>query len=192
MTFMMQLIFTGLAVVGGFALNALAESSVRTYGEARGVLSDHQDMLARMLRYSTTVIAVIALAALAGVLLAAWLLPFPLVYVPFMGLVLFRIFYAKSGGAAPLLITWLMIALLVIPLVTMLSSQVANIAALGIVGGAAVTIALVWVTYLFFPDPPELSAAAAEAEAPAPPPLPRPPSRRSVPESPPCPRFPRP
>lgn len=75
MTFMMQLIFTALAVVAGFALNALAEGSVRTYGEARGVDPAHQDMLARMLRYSTIVISVIALILIWGVNFASiWVL----------------------------------------------------------------------------------------------------------------------
>ncbi len=75
MTFLMQLIFTALAVVGGFALNALAAGSVKTYGEARGVLSTHQDMLGRMLSYCTTVLTVIALILIWGVNFASiWVL----------------------------------------------------------------------------------------------------------------------
>lgn len=67
MTFLMQLIFTALAVVGGFALKALAASSIKTYGEARGVDTAHQDMLARMLSYCATVLAVVALILIWGV-----------------------------------------------------------------------------------------------------------------------------
>jgi hypothetical protein len=98
-------------------------------------------------------VAVVAVAVMAGVLLSRWLLPFPLVYVPFIGLALFRLFHAKTGGTSPLLIMWLLIALLVIPLVTMLSPDVAGIVAQAIVVGAAATVALVWFTYLLFPDP---------------------------------------
>ncbi|MCK4910827.1 MAG: mechanosensitive ion channel [Thermodesulfovibrionales bacterium] len=88
MTFLMQLVFTALAVVGGFALNALAESSVRTYGEARGVDTAHQDMLARMLRYSATVLAVIALVLIWGVNIASiWVLGTGL--LGFLGVALF-------------------------------------------------------------------------------------------------------
>ncbi len=88
MTFLMQLIFTVLAVAGGFALNALAESSVRTYGEARGVDPAHQDMLARMLRYATTALAVIALILIWGVNFASiWVLGTGI--LGFLGLALF-------------------------------------------------------------------------------------------------------
>lgn len=71
----MQLIFSALAVVASFALNALAANSVKTYGEASGVDSAHQDMLARVLSYFTTVLAVIALILIWGVNFASiWVL----------------------------------------------------------------------------------------------------------------------
>ena len=88
MTFLMQLIFTALAVVGGFALNALAAGSVKTYGEARGVDPAHQDTLARMLSYCTTVLAVIALILIWGVNFASiWVLGTGL--LGFLGVALF-------------------------------------------------------------------------------------------------------
>ena len=126
------------------------------------------------LKRGLSFVAVVAGAVLFGTLLAAWLLPFPLVFVPLVTLVLFRIFYAKASGSSPLLVMWLMIAVLVIPLVTMLSPGMAVVVAFGLVGGAAATILMVWITYLFFPDPPGVSEVAAEAAAPPAPELPSP------------------
>jgi len=126
------------------------------------------------LKQGTTFVAIIAIAVLAAVLLARWLLAFPFVYVPFVGLVLFRIFYAKAGGESPLLIMWLLIALVVIPLVALLSPDIAIFVALGIPIGAAATVALIWLFYFIFPDPEDVTAAALAASAPAPPPAPAP------------------
>jgi len=111
-------------------------------------------------------IAAVAGAVAVGALIAAWLLPYPLVFVPFATLLLFRIFHAKTGGRSPVLTMWLMIAVLVIPLVTMLSPEVAVVVGFGLVWGAAVTVAVVWITYLFFPDPTGVSEAAVAAAAP--------------------------
>jgi uncharacterized membrane protein YccC len=66
-------------------------------------------------------VAAIAIACAAGLLLSRYVLPYTLVFIPFTGLVLARVFYAKTGGASPLLITWLLIAILVIPLMAMQS-----------------------------------------------------------------------
>jgi len=111
-------------------------------------------------------IGVILLAIVAGLMLAKWLLPFPLVYVPFVGLVLFRIFYAKASGKSPLLITWLVIAVLVIPLVAMLSPGVAHLAARSIAIGVIISVLLVWLVYFFLPDPPGVAAVVLAASKP--------------------------
>ncbi|UCH84426.1 MAG: DUF2955 domain-containing protein, partial [Candidatus Latescibacterota bacterium] len=111
-------------------------------------------------------VAVIAVACMAGSLLGRHLLPYPLVFIPFTGLVLLHLFYAKSGGASPLLITWLMIAVLLIPLVAMQSSALVVGVAGGLILGAAMTVIMVWLAYGIFPDPVGLSAQSA-APAPA-------------------------
>lgn len=118
------------------------------------------------IREGLAFVAVISVASLAGLLLSRWLLPYPFVFIPFVSLVLFRLFYAKTSGRSPLLIMWLMIALLVIPLVALLSPDIAIFVALGIPTGAAATIVLVWIAYLFFPDPEVLRPAAATAATP--------------------------
>ncbi len=95
-------------------------------------------------------------ACVVGLLMTHYVMPFPLVFLPLIGLILFRLFHAKTGGASPLLITWLLIALLALPLVGMLAQQVAIFVALGIIAGAAVTVVLVWLIWAAIPAPPPL------------------------------------
>jgi len=108
----------------------------------------------------TVFVSTVALACLAGLILVEYLLPFPLVFLPFVGLLLFRLYYAKANGASPLMATWLLIALLVLPLVGMQQPEVAFFVAGGLVSGAAVTVILVWLTWAMFPGPPTASVAA--------------------------------
>ncbi len=116
------------------------------------------------LRQGAGFVAVVAAASLAGLFLARWLLPFPLVFVPVVGLFLFRLFHAKTGGTSPLLIMWLLIAVLVIPLVALLSPGIASQVTILIPMCAAAAILYVWTTYLFFPDPPGVVVAPPPAK----------------------------
>jgi len=108
-------------------------------------------------------VAVIAVACLVGLKLGQYLISYPLVYIPFTGLLLLRIFYMMASGRSPLLTMWLLIAMLVIPLITITSPAIANMVALGILTGAAVTIIVVWLTYGLLPDPPGAHASDAPA-----------------------------
>jgi len=101
-----------------------------------------------------TFVTIIAVACVAGLLLSRYLIPYPLVFLPFAGLLLFHLFYAKERGAPPLLITWLMISLLLIPLIALQVQGVATLVAVSMVTTAAMTVLLVWLSYGLFPDPP--------------------------------------
>jgi len=105
-----------------------------------------------------------------GLLMTHYFMSFPLVFLPLLGLALFRLFYAKSGGASPLLITWLLIALLALPLVGMQSQQLAIFVALGIIKGAVVTVVLVWLIWAAIPAPPPLPVEPGAPQPAAPPP----------------------
>jgi len=98
-------------------------------------------------------VAIIAVSCLAGLKLGQYLIAYPLVYIPFTGLILFRLFYVKASGKAPLLMTWLLIALLVIPLIIIASPAIANLVAAGILIGAIATICLIWLVHGLLPDP---------------------------------------
>jgi len=117
-------------------------------------------------------VAMIAAACLAGLLLSHYTLGHPFVFLPAAGLVLLRLFYAKTGGTSPLLVTWFLIALLVVPMVAMQSAELASFIARNIVFGAFVTILVVWLSYALLPDPDSLGVELMDEAADAPPPPP--------------------
>jgi hypothetical protein len=117
------------------------------------------------LKQGVNFVAVIAVACFAGLKLGQYLISYPVVYIPFTGLLLLRIFYMMASGRSPLLTMWLLIAMLVIPLITITSPAIANMVALGILTGAAVTVCVVWLTYGLLPDPPGSHAVAGATAA---------------------------
>jgi hypothetical protein len=123
------------------------------------------------LKAGISFVLVVALACLAGLFLSEFVLPFPFVFLPFIGLCLFRLFYAKANGVSPLVVLWMLIALLVLPLVGMQVKAVAFLVAGGLMTGATVTVLLVWLTWAMFP---ESEAPTVAAESPAKPATPAP------------------
>jgi hypothetical protein len=115
-------------------------------------------------------VATIAMACVIGLLVGTFLLSYPVVYIPFAGLLLLRIFYMMVSGRSPLLTMWLLIAVLVIPLIMITSPAIAGQVAAGIFIGAAVTVGVVWLAYGLLPDPPGTAVAAAPVAAPELPP----------------------
>jgi hypothetical protein len=105
------------------------------------------------LRAGAVFVAIIAVSCLAGLMLGKYLISYPLVYIPFTSLILLRLFYVKASGKFPLLLTWLLIALLVIPMIIMSSPAIASLVAAGILVGAIATICLIWLVYGLLPDP---------------------------------------
>jgi len=98
-------------------------------------------------------VAVVTVSCLAGLLLTRYFLPYPLVFIIFTSYLLFRLFYAKLGGVSPLLITFMLISILVIPILSMMFPGLAILVAAGIGMGAVVTIGVVWLAHALFPDP---------------------------------------
>jgi len=114
-------------------------------------------------------VAMIAAASLAGILLTSLVAHYPLVYVPFIGLLLFRLFYALGSGRSPLLIVWLLIAILMIPLMSLDSQALPSLIARGLVTGAAATMIVVWLAYTLFPDRSPAVAPSSKPAKPLPP-----------------------
>jgi len=117
-------------------------------------------------------VANIGVACIVGFMLGKYLISYPLVYIPFTGFVLLRLFYMKASGRSPMLTMWLLIALLVIPLITITSPAIANMVAAGILIGAVATVCVVWLTHGLLPDPPGVHSGNAPAAASAKPVLP--------------------
>jgi hypothetical protein len=108
-------------------------------------------------------IAIVAASCLSGLLLGRYLISYPLVYIPFTALVLLRLFYLKAAGKAPAVMTMLLISLLVIPLIVMSSPQVAQMAAVGVLLAAVVTIGVVWLVHGLIPESGHRQPAAVAA-----------------------------
>jgi len=110
-------------------------------------------------------VGVIAVSCVAGLYTIKYFLAIPVVFLLVFWIILLRLYYMKGGGASPFLITWLLIALLVLPLVASQSPELAKFIAVGIIEGAAVTLFVVWIAYALIPDPPAMTGARVEAPA---------------------------
>ena len=104
------------------------------------------------LKMGFSFVLAIAIASWVGLLVGRILLPYPFVFIPFVGLMLLHLYYAKGGPLPPLLILWLLIALLLIPLMMMQSHALANMVAYNLVIGGAATVIVVWISYAVIPD----------------------------------------
>lgn len=119
------------------------------------------------LRKGAGFVAVIAVSCIAGLWVSKYLLSFPLIFFPAFGLLLLWLFYAQTGSAAPFLVLWLLIALLVLPMLSVQSPALARFVVAGIIVGAAATLLVVWVAHLLIPEPPPAVADAPVAASPS-------------------------
>ncbi len=113
------------------------------------------------LRAGLAFVLPVAAAAFLGVWLTRYFLQYRIMFLLMEFLVLYRIFYALAGGAAPLRMVWLLIASLIIPLVGLASIDLSIGVALGLVKGAMIAVAAVWLSFGLLPDPPAQDPAPA-------------------------------
>lgn len=113
----------------------------------------------------------VAVACLFALIFSAALLPYPVAYTLLIGWLLAVMFYAQGAGAPPILILWLLIAMMVIPVVMLESADLAGFIAGQLVFGAAAAIVFVWLAHGLVPGPPDARAPAtppaAETEPPS-------------------------
>ena len=98
-------------------------------------------------------LVVVVAACAIGVLVSGVLLPYPGVFLLVEGLTLYLLFYHGARGASPLVVTWLMIALTVIPMVALQSMGLAVAVAKGIVVGTVAALIVAWTAHALVPDP---------------------------------------
>ena len=106
------------------------------------------------IRAGVAFVAPIAVAAFLGVLLTRYVLHYRLIFLLIEFLVLFWIFYALAGGAAPLRMVWLLIAALLIPLMGTASIGLSLGVAIGLVEGAIIALVSTWLSFGLLPDLP--------------------------------------
>ena len=95
-----------------------------------------------------------ALAAmLLGLGFTLFLLPYPLVYVPLLGLVLFHIYYLINRGGSMWLVLMALLAVLILPMLTNTAGQLATAFAGWFAWSCALAIAVYAVAHRLFPNP---------------------------------------
>jgi len=104
-------------------------------------------------------VLVIVTASLIGLLIAGYLVPYPVVCVLVVVLFQFRIFYAAAGGAPPFVVTVALIAVTLLPLLGQTSPDLAETVATGLIRAGVVAVLVQWVAFVVVPPP---AAAALE------------------------------
>jgi multidrug efflux system outer membrane protein len=97
-------------------------------------------------------VLIIASAGYLSLQVGKLLIPYPLAFIPFIGLFLFRIYYEKGGRLAPVIILWLLITLLVIPMIMMYKFTISRVVAVSLVIDGLFALIAAWVAYAFFPE----------------------------------------
>jgi len=120
------------------------------------------------IKKSVGFVATIAVACFAGLWVIKHLLNYAWAFFAILGLLLLGVFLAKVRGVSGFLVTWLLIALLVLPMVAVQSPDMALLIVRGLVLGAAVTLLVVWTAHVLVPDPPVRGPVREKPPAPAP------------------------
>ena len=108
----------------------------------------------------------VAATCLFALVFSAALLPYPVAYTLLIGWLLAVVFFARGAGAPPVLILWLLVAMMVIPVVMLESADLAGLIARYLVFGAAAAIVFAWLAHGLIPAPPD-SRPSAPPAAPA-------------------------
>ena len=103
------------------------------------------------LKMGISFVAVVAFTCLIGLLIARFLLPYPLIYIPMMGLILLHIFYATPKQLNPFVKIFLLLAIGVIPILGLTHMALASVFAYGLTINVVMTLILVWFVYGVIP-----------------------------------------
>jgi len=88
-----------------------------------------------------------------AVVFTLFLLPYPLVYIPMLGLALFHTYYLLNRGGPFWFVLMVLVAILVLPLLGKIHESLAFGFALGFVWSGWLTIFMIWLAHLLVPDP---------------------------------------
>jgi len=122
------------------------------------------------LRAGLMFLAALVVAITVGLWAIKYLLGSGVLFFTGLGLLLLHVFYAQCSGASPILILWLLIALLALPMVAVQSPDMALVVSSSLVFGAAASLMVAWIAHALFPETrsgPSASAPAPTTQAPA-------------------------
>ena len=93
-------------------------------------------------------------AMVLGLVFTLYLLPYPLIYIPMLGLVLFRIYYMANRGGPIFLVLMCLIAVLILPMLAQTHEALPVGFASYFAWSSLLAILLFWLAHRIFPDPP--------------------------------------
>lgn len=93
-------------------------------------------------------------AMLLGLGFTLFLLPYPLVYVPTLGLVLFHIYYLLNRGGSMWLVLMALLAVLILPMLALTGTQLPTVFAGWFAWSCSLAILSYALAHRLFPDPP--------------------------------------
>lgn len=109
-------------------------------------------------------VATVSITTLMGFIFTKLFLDYILLFLLLLGLALLGIFYTNRLGAKAKV--FMLISLLLIPMLGMQNLAIAHVFTKMFIGGAAITIGLVWVIYKLFPDNNPLTTLANTGKEP--------------------------
>jgi len=98
---------------------------------------------------------------LIGLVMTLFVLPYPLVFVPILGLILFQIYYFANRGGNFILVLMCLLGVLMLPMLGMQYDIIASGFAFYFIVSGALAVILYMLGYVFFPDPPTTLAMPA-------------------------------
>ena len=93
------------------------------------------------------------MAFMIGALFTLFLLPYPLVYIPVLGLVLFHLYYYLNRGGSFWFVLMSLLAILILPMLGNTHEGLAFGFAMGFILSGWLTVIMVWVAHTLIPDP---------------------------------------
>ena len=89
-----------------------------------------------------------------GLVFTLFLLPYPLIYVPMLGLALFQIYYLLNRGGSFWLVLMSLLAILILPMLGNTSEGLVTGFVFGFVWSGWLTVVMIWLAHMLVPDPP--------------------------------------
>ena len=85
-------------------------------------------------------------------IISYYIMQYQLIYTILIGLIFLHIFYAKDSIISPLLKTWLTIAVLIVPLMSLQTAQIGELVGWAIIVATGSAIIVAWIAFAIFPD----------------------------------------
>lgn len=94
----------------------------------------------------------VIIAVFFAMLVSTYLLQYQLIFTLLVGLIFLLLFYAKDSELSPLLKTWLLVSILLIPLLSIQDLTIGELTSWALILGTGIAIIVTWIAQGLFPD----------------------------------------